>query len=178
MRQVAEPIAANALGSQWLMRLVQDMTETMRDADGAGLAAPQVFESVQLCMLEVTQNPRYPEFPPIPFQVLINPRLTPLVNNYEVLVGADAITMYEGCLSVPGIHGRVCRPRRVRVQALALNGDEIDVIWSGVPAAIIQHEVDHLRGVLFVDRAAPKSLSFDREYQRHVPQAERCIDGV
>jgi peptide deformylase len=177
LRQNADPIQKQQLGSDWLRLLIADMTETMRDADGAGLAANQIYEPVQVCILEVNKNARYPHWPEIPFRVLINPKLTPLVESYDVLVESDSITMYEGCLSVPGLRGRVTRPRRVRVQALSLEGDEMDEIWEGVAAAIVQHEVDHLHGTLFVDRCEPRTLCFQREYERYVPVAERCVDG-
>ncbi len=185
LRGKAARLTSEQLGSEWLTQLLSDMTETMRDADGAGLAAPQIYEPYQICMLEVntrpnnnprSNTPRYPYFPQIPFQVLLNPTLTPLVQTHDVLVESDSITTYEGCLSVPGLRGRVSRPRRVRVQATTPTGGSIDEVWEGVAAAIIQHEVDHLHGVLFVDRADPKTLCFQREFERFVPDTERCID--
>jgi peptide deformylase len=86
--------------------------------------------------------------------------------------------MYEGCLSVTGIRGRVRRPRKVRVRALTRVGAPLDFVWEGVAAAVVQHECDHLDGVLFVDRADPKTLTFLREYERHVPLASRIVDGA
>jgi peptide deformylase len=85
--------------------------------------------------------------------------------------------MYEGCLSVSGVRGQVRRPRRVRVQALDRNGEPLAFEWQGIPAAIVQHETDHLNGTLFVDRADPRTLTFLREYERHVPLAARIIDA-
>lgn len=177
LRRSASPIAPEALGQAWLHTLIDDMIETMRDADGAGLAAPQVYEPWQVCVIEVLANPRYPNFPTIPLTVLLNPRLTPLVSTHDVLLDRESVTLYEGCLSVPGLRGRVSRPRAVRVQALAPDGTEVDQHWSGVSAAIIQHEVDHLHGTLFVDRADSSTLCFSREYERYVPEAERLVDG-
>ncbi|MEN9579534.1 MAG: peptide deformylase [Pseudomonadota bacterium] len=176
LRQDAAPITREQLASQWLQRLVADMTTTMRDAEGAGLSAPQVYEPFQLCMVEVNKNARYPTFPEIPFRVFINPKLTPIVQSHDVLVESDSITLYEGCLSIPGLRGQVTRPRRVRVQALDLEGRAIDETWEGVAAAIIQHEVDHLHGTLFIDRADPRTLCFQKEFERHVPKDEHCVD--
>lgn len=170
LRRVAEPFAKRELRSAEFQSLLDDLIETMRDADGAGLAAPQIYVSRQLCAIEVQANPRYPAFPQIPLTVLVNPRLTPLES-------AGTIAMYEGCLSVGGMRGRVTRPRSVRVQALRPDGDEIDEIWEGIAAAIVQHEVDHLQGHLYVDHVDPSTLCFLREYERHVPLEARIVDG-
>jgi peptide deformylase len=172
-RSVAVPLGE--LPGQRLQTLIDDMIETMRDADGAGLAAPQVYEPLRLAVIEVTENPRYPAFEPVPLTVLVNPVVTPEVGPGE-LAGHDAVEMFEGCLSVPGVRGRVRRPRRVRVTAHDRNGRPLEFTWEGVRAAIIQHELDHLDGVLFVDRCDPRSLTFLREYERHVPLERRILD--
>lgn len=161
-----------------LRQLVDDMIDTMRDANGAGIAAPQVGVSLQICVIEVRKNERYPQFPEIPLTVLINPLVTPFGQSYDVLTPEDAISVFEGCLSVPGLRGRVARPRRVRVQAKDLQGRRIDEVWEGAKAAVVQHEVDHLHGTLFVDRADTSTLCFMDEYERFVPFAERVVDGV
>jgi peptide deformylase len=85
--------------------------------------------------------------------------------------------MYEGCLSVTGLRGRVRRPRRVSVRAFDREGRPIEMLLEGPLASVVQHETDHLNGVLFVDRADPKTLTFLREYDRHVPLAARIVDG-
>jgi len=178
LRQPARPVTDAQLESEAVQRLITDMVETMRDANGAGLAAPQVYQSLQICVIEVAGNPRYPEFPPIDLRVLINPQLTPLVSSHDVLLDAESISMYEGCLSVNGLRGRVTRPRKVRLRAKDGSGRAIDEIWEGVPAAIIQHEADHLHATLLVDRADPATFCFLREYERHVPPRERIVDGL
>ena len=175
LRERSRPVSPDELRSEQLQKLIDDMIETMRDADGAGLAAPQVYEPFRLAVIEVTENPRYPMFPPVPLTVLVNPVVTPEVGPGE-LTGNDAVEMFEGCLSVPGLRGRVRRPRRVRVSALDRHGGTFELVWEGVRAAIVQHELDHLDGVLFVDRADPKSLTFLREYERHVPIERRILD--
>ena len=177
LRRRAEPLAREQLGSPLVNALIEDMIETMHDADGAGLAAPQIYEPIRICIIEVQHNPRYPDFPSIPLTILVNPVLTSLVGSGADLADDDAITLYEGCLSVTGLRGRVRRPRKVRVAAFDRNGAPLDFVWEGIQAAIVQHEADHLDGALFVDRADPRTLTFLREYDRHVPAAERVSDG-
>jgi peptide deformylase len=178
LRQQARPLTREELLSIETQRFIEDMIDTMRDADGAGLAAPQVYESVQLVVIELASARRYPDVERIPLLVLANPVLTPLVGQDGVLADPDAITVYEGCLSVTGMRGRVRRPRKVRVQALDREGNPLDFVWEGFRAAVVQHEVDHLLGTLFVDRALPKSLTFLREYERYVSPEQRVQDGA
>ena len=176
LRRRADPIDPKQIASPLIQTLIDDMIETMHDADGAGLAAPQVYESLQLCVIEVDQNPRYPQFEPIPLTILINPIVTPLVGVGDQLSPEDSFQMYEGCLSVPGMRGQVVRPRKVRVQASDRHGKALDFVWESFRAVVVQHETDHLWGTLYVDRADPKTLTFLREYERFVPAAERIRD--
>ena len=178
LRRKADAIDPSEIGSPFLQTLIDDMIETMHDADGAGLAAPQVYVSLQLCVIEVNENPRYPQFESIPLTVLINPVLTPLVEIGEdgTLSAEDSFQMYEGCLSVPGMRGQVARPRKVRVQALDRTGKPLDFVWESFRAVVVQHETDHLLGTLYVDRADPKTLTFLREYERFVPPTARIRD--
>lgn len=178
LRVPARPLDPAEIGSASVRALIADMVETMRDAHGAGLAAPQVYESLQLCVIELADNPRYPNLEPIPLTTLINPVLTPLVASVGgELPDREAMFVYEGCLSVPGLRGRVRRPRKVRVQALGPAGEALDFVWEGFRAAVVQHEVDHLHATLFVDRALPGTLTFLREFERHVPKERRVVDG-
>jgi peptide deformylase len=177
LRRVARPLTVQELKSPAIQSLIDDMIDTMHDADGAGLAAPQVYESVQLCVIEISKNPRYPDALDIPLTVLVNPVVTPEVSSpLDALAAEDSIAMFEGCLSVTGLRGQVVRPRRVRVQALDRFGAPLDFVWEGVRASVVQHETDHLKGVLYVDRADSKSLTFLREYERYVPREERIVD--
>src|SRR6478752_4924483 len=176
LRRRADLVDPSAIDSPFIQTLIDDMIETMHDADGAGLAAPQVYESLQLCVIEVDKNPRYPQFESIPLTVLINPIVTPIgesVGASTELSEADSFQMYEGCLSVPGMRGQVTRPRKVRVQALDRAGKALDFEWESFRAVVVQHETDHLNGSLYVDRADPKTLTFLREYERNVPLASR-----
>lgn len=177
LRRVARPLSVEELKGPAIQTLIDDMIDTMRDADGAGLAAPQVYESVQLCVIEISKNPRYPDALDIPLTVLVNPVVTPDVESpVSQLAPEDSISMFEGCLSVTGLRGQVTRPRRVRVQALDRHGRGLDFVWEGVRASVVQHETDHLKGVLYVDLADSKSLTFLREYERYVPREERIVD--
>ena len=124
-----------------LTHLIADMVDTMRALNGAGLAAPQVGVGLQVVMFEVSANPRYPDAESVPFTVLINPLLTPL---------SDALEEdWEGCLSVPGMRGRVPRHTELRYQGFDAAGQAIDRSVSGFHARVVQHEVDHLHGILY-----------------------------
>lgn len=177
LRMRARPVELDELRSSRVQSLIDDMIDTMHDADGAGIAAPQVYESIRLCVMEVTQNPRYPTMASLPLMVLANPVVTPMVPNPEAPADPDSVWMYEGCLSVAGVRGKVRRPRKVGVRGVDRTGAPVEFTLEGPLASVVQHETDHLDGVLFIDRADPRSLTFIREYERHVPVAERVRDG-
>lgn len=149
LRQVARQVSPDELKSEAFQRLVDDLIETMRDANGAGIAAPQIYESVSLCAIEVNNNPRYPYKPAIPLTVLINPVLTPTTE--------ETFDNYEGCLSVPNLRGLVQRFTGVRVSALDRHGAPLDFEVRGLSAGTFQHEVDHLLGKVFLDRVQDTS---------------------
>ncbi|MDH3688471.1 MAG: peptide deformylase [Gammaproteobacteria bacterium] len=121
--------------------LIEDMFDTMAALDGAGLAAPQIGESRRVVIFGVDQNPRYPEADPVPRTVLINPSIEFLTD--EVSAG------WEGCLSVPGLRGLVERCERIRYNGYGLNGESISREVDGFHARVVQHECDHLNGILF-----------------------------
>jgi peptide deformylase len=158
LRAVAQPIDRAAIKSGVIQRLVDDMIETMIEYHGVGLAAPQVHEGVRLFVAQFDAGEeREPRSEPI---ALINPEITP--------VGADIVEDWEGCLSVPDIRGRVPRSRDIRVRALDRRGDPIDLRLHDYPARVVQHETDHLDGVLFFDRMrAFETLTFLDEYSRY-----------
>jgi len=124
--------------------LIKDMIETMKDAEGAGLAAPQLGESIQLVIFGVDKNERYPEAEEVPFTVLINPVITPLTQDKE----GD----WEGCLSVPGMRGVVPRYKTINYKGFDQYGNEIDRDVEGFHARVVQHECDHLFGILYPSR--------------------------
>lgn len=124
-----------------LVRLVADMRDTMHALNGAGLAAPQIGVGLQVVIFEVDANPRYPEAERVPLTVLINPVLTPL---------SDAVEEgWEGCLSVPGMRGLVPRHAALRYEGFDSAGVPVDRSVSGFHARVVQHEVDHLHGILY-----------------------------
>jgi peptide deformylase len=176
LRQRAKELALTELGTPSFKQLVGDLIETMRDADGAGLAAPQIYESVRVVAIEVRANPRYPNAETIELMVLVNPRLTPLLRDPTSPARDETMDVYEGCLSVAGLRGRVTRPRKILVEALDPEGNELRFVWEGFRAVVVQHECDHLDGKLFVDRADTSTLTFLREFDRYVPANERVVD--
>jgi peptide deformylase len=127
-----------------LEALIADMDDTMRALSGAGIAAPQIGVSLRVVIFELRENPRYPHVAPVPYTVLINPVLTPL--------GAEENEGWEGCLSVPGLRGLVPRFHRLRYQGFDQHGVAIDRTVEGFHARVVQHEVDHLDGILFPQR--------------------------
>ena len=141
-------------------RLIADMLETMAEYDGVGLAAPQVHVSRRLVVYGVAANPRYPDAPAIPLTVLVNPRITP--------VGDEREQDWEGCLSVPDLRGKVPRWTRLRVEALGRDGQALSYTAEGFHARILQHEMDHLDGKVYLDRmGSMESLAFLSEFQRY-----------
>lgn len=135
----ARPVADFA--SIELAQLIVDMHDTMRSLNGAGLAAPQIGVGLQVVIFEVGANPRYPDAESVPFTVLINPLLTALSDTMEA--------GWEGCLSVPGMRGLVPRHTDLRYQGFDAAGKPVDRRVSGFHARVVQHEVDHLHGILY-----------------------------
>lgn len=141
LRQVASPVKSF---DAELAVLVSDMDETMRALNGAGIAAPQIGVSARVVIFELMDNPRYPHLTPVPYTVLVNPLITPL--------GEEQEEGWEGCLSVPGMRGLVPRFRRLRYQGFDALGAPIDRTVEGFHARVVQHELDHLDGILFPQR--------------------------
>lgn len=137
--RVARPVTA--FGTPELKALIADMFETMSAASGAGLAAPQIGVDLRLVIFGYTKNPRYPDAPPVPPTVLINPVI-------EVLDGGRS-EGWEGCLSVPGLRGVVERDERIRYTGFDADGQTIERIAEGFHARVVQHECDHLDGILY-----------------------------
>lgn len=160
LRKAAEPVPWEAVTSRETRRLIDDMIETMREYAGAGLAAPQVHESVRIIVLETMRNERYPDAPNVPLTVVINPKITAF--SEEVEEG------WEGCLSLTDLWGRVRRAKSVTVEGLDREGAPLKIDADGFFARALQHEIDHLHGKVFVDRMSDlSSLSFGREYSRY-----------
>jgi peptide deformylase len=159
LREVARTVSREELLEPSMQRFIDDLVATMHDANGAGLAAPQVYESIRVCAIEVKNNPRYPYKPNIPLTILVNPELSP--------IGDETFLNYEGCLSVPNLRGEVRRAARLRVKALDRHGDPLDFEAAGLSAGTYQHEVDHLLGKVFLDRVEdPRSFSTWADFER------------
>ncbi len=170
LRRAADPVPDPTAPE--IKRLVADMLETMRDAPGTGLAAPQVHVPLRVVVFEVAETRAQREqTQPVPVTVLVNPVIEPL--------GDDGTLGWEGCLSVPGLAGMVPRYDRIRYRATTPDGEAIDRIAEGFHARVVQHECDHLDGVLYPQRMTDLSLLVFTEELRHgAPEPRGAKRGV
>ena len=164
LRKVARPLSDSEILSDEISRLVSDMSDTLHDYGGIGLAAPQVNESVRLALIEIpSAGSRYGDLESLPLTVFVNPKVFILDSPHE--------GFWEGCLSIPGLRGWVERPQHVRVDYKDLKLREHSLEFKGFQATVIQHEFDHLDGVLYVDRMTDmKQLLFEEEFERMARQ--------
>ena len=144
LRSPAQPVPPEEIASPGIQRLIDDMIETMREYQGVGLAANQAHVSKQIAVIEVQRSPRYPEAPEVPLTVIINPVVTP--------IGESMAEDWEGCLSVPDLRGRVPRYSAVHLRAYDRAGHPFELTAEDFFARVIQHETDHLNGIVFLDR--------------------------
>ncbi|MDQ4097960.1 MAG: peptide deformylase [Actinomycetota bacterium] len=167
LRRPARPLSPDEIPTPFVQELIASMRETMYDAPGVGLAAPQVGESLQVIVVEddgpwleaMTPARRVElEREPLPFAALINPTLEP--------IGDETVEFFEGCLSLEGFSALVRRHRAVRVRALDARGKPIELELTGWPARILQHELDHLAGVLYIDRMDPRTFTTNENLGR------------
>jgi peptide deformylase len=161
LRKRARALDRAELKSAEIQKLVDDLIDTMAEYHGIGLAAPQVHESLRIFIAGMQEEPESededPAIIPVPF---INPEITPLGNDKEV--------DWEGCLSIPDIRGKVPRYARVRIRGLDREGTRHELQLAGFPARVVQHENDHLDGILFFDRMTSfETLTFLEEYGKH-----------
>lgn len=155
LRKVAEPVAEKEINTPEFQTLIDDMIETMDAYNGRGLAAPQVDVGLRVLVMIWDFDPDEDPY----LQVLINPKLTYLTQ--------EESTFWEGCLSVPGLIGKVARPNRLKVDALDEDGEEVSFIAEGFAATVVQHECDHLDGKLYVDRITnTEDFAYVEEYQQ------------
>lgn len=160
LRERARRLSPGELGTARFQTLIDDMIETMRGADGAGLAANQVGHAVRIAVVEVRPgNPRYPYKPPVALTVIVNPEIEPLDD--------EIVHINEGCLSVPDLRGEVPRHVSIRISYLDRDGTEHEEVRRGLTAGTFQHELDHLDGVLFLDRVSdPATFSTWAQFER------------
>ena len=170
LRQIAQlghPVLREMAGdvrdlpAQAIDKLIEDMLVTVADANGVGLAAPQVYESLSLFIISSHPNPRYPHAPYMEPTVMINPAL--------LWVSDDTVKDWEGCLSIPGLRGVVPRHRRIGVRYQTAAGDVREGEFADFSARVFQHEFDHIRGVMFIDRIENMlDLVTEKEYARRL----------
>ena len=159
LRTRAKYLERGEIKSPGVQRLIDDLIETMIEYHGVGLAAPQVHESVRLFVAVLDARDRDEDAPPSDPVALINPEITP--------VGTALVDDWEGCLSIPDIRGRVPRAQSITVRAFDRLGERLELRAEHFPARVIQHETDHLDGILFMDRMSSlDSLTFMDEYHR------------
>jgi peptide deformylase len=157
LRERAREVAIDELPA--LQGLIDDMIATMREAGGAGLASNQVGDLHRILVAEVDHNPRYPYKPPLPLTVMVNPVIEPL--------GPGTMPIIEGCLSVPNLRGELERFAAIRVSYLDREGTPRESTFEGLSAGTFQHEVDHLDGILFLDRVTdPRTFMTWEEFDR------------
>jgi peptide deformylase len=160
LRQRARELSPDEIGSPEIQRLIDDLIETKRATHGAGIAANQVGEPVRVAIVEVEEgNPRYPYKPPEALTVMINPTIESVAD--------ETFEVNEGCLSVPDLRGYLQRHLSIRVRYLDRDGVEHEDVKRGLTAGSFQHEVDHLDGILFVDRADPRTFATWEQFDRH-----------
>jgi peptide deformylase len=173
LREPARAVGRDELLSPEVQSFIDDLVETMRDANGAGLAAIQVHRPLRIFAVEVKDNPRYPYKPNIPLTIVVNPVVTKLSD--------ETFDNYEGCLSVPNLRGVVQRFAEVRVTGWDREGNPFVRLARGLTAGTFQHENDHLDGTIFVDRVKdPRTLCTWAEFDRYHKQAfvERIVPFV
>ena len=160
LRAPARELRPEELALPATQALIDDLIETMRAAGGAGLAANQIAQTARIAVIEVNENPRYPYKPPIPLTVVVNPVIEPL--------DEERFAINEGCLSVPGIRGEVDRHVTIRLRYLDRDGVPHDEVRRGLTAGTFQHELDHLDGILFLDRVRdPHTFMTWEQFERH-----------
>jgi peptide deformylase len=159
LRERSREITLEELASPAMQQLIDDLIDTMHAANGAGIAAPQIGELVRIATIEVNHNPRYPYKPPIPLTVVVNPVVE--------MLDDEVVEINEGCLSVPNMRGNVMRHVNIRVSYLDRDGDAHVEVKRGLTAGTFQHELDHLDGLLFLDRVADtRTLTTWEQFER------------
>lgn len=162
LREMAKEVSREEIQSVEFRTFLEDMYQTMKDANGIGLAAPQVHVAKQVALIEFSDdNSRYPDMGSQNLLVIINPKITVLDQTLQ--------SFWEGCLSVPGLRGKVARPRKIRVDYLDQNAEAQSIEAEDFLATVFQHEIDHLFASLYVDKVIDsKHLVFIEEYQRYI----------
>lgn len=160
LRRVSKHVFKKEYKSEKFQKFIDDLVDTMHAENGAGIAAAQVNVKRRLFVMEVSNNQRYPDKESFPLLVAINPEIEP--------IGNKKVKSWEGCLSIPGIRGRLKRHAKVNLKALDRNGKPYEKVLTGFAAVVAQHELDHLNGILFLDKMkSMKTFSFQKEYEKY-----------
>jgi peptide deformylase len=168
LRKKAEPVPLKFLKTQQFRRFIEDMFFTMYDAEGVGLAAPQVGVPYQLAVIEIRKTKMRPRIKPFPPTIIVNPKI--LLRSKETSSG------WEGCLSFEGVRGLVPRSRKITVSCYNPAGEKKILELSGFPARVFQHEIDHLNGIVYVDRMKDmKTLITVEEFRKRVLKPRRKV---
>ena len=162
LRKKSKKISINDIKTGRVQELINKMVDIMHNANGAGLAANQIYEPYSICVIELLNNPRYSHLEDIPLKVLINPKIS-------VLNTEDTFNSYEGCLSVPNLRGKVKRYNKIKVEYYDRLGEFKQENISGLEAIVYQHEIDHLEGILFTDKVYDNStlVTYDNYIKYH-----------
>jgi len=161
LRKKAEKLGKSFLLSDDFSQLVSDMKDSMDHYRGIGIAAPQIGIDLQVAIIELMGVNRYGEEINFPLTVFVNPEVTYLTDDLQ--------GFWEGCLSVPGLRGFVERPKKIRVNYMNEKGEEKEIVAEGFLATVLQHELDHLSGILYIDRVKdPKLLSYQEEFEQFI----------
>jgi peptide deformylase len=169
LRKKAAEISRDYLVSDDFRQLVVDLKDSMKHYGGIGIAAPQIGVSLQVAVIELSTTNRYGEEVSLPFSVFINPKLEYLTDENQ--------GFWEGCLSVPGLRGFVERPKKLRLTWMNEKGEDKEMVAEGFLATVIQHELDHLFGVLYIDRIKdPRFLSYQEEYDKFLSGEEEELE--
>lgn len=158
LRRMSRHVFLPELKKKKFQKLINNLIDTMHAENGAGIAAPQIAVRKRVFVMEMGDNPRYPTKESFPLLIAVNPEIEP--------VGKKKVKSWEGCLSIPGLRGRLKRYKRIRLKALDRHGNPYEKMLSGFAAVVAQHELDHLDGKLFIDRMkSMKRLTFQKEYE-------------
>ncbi|MGE3609356.1 MAG: peptide deformylase [Bacteriovoracaceae bacterium] len=161
LREKARPISQAFLNSNEFTQLLEDLKDSMKHYGGIGIAAPQIGVSLQVAIIQLEGLNRYQEEIHLPLTIFVNPEI-------EVL-DPTGQSFWEGCLSVPGLRGNVERPKKVKVKYLDQRGEDQEIVAEGFLATVLQHELDHLFGILYIDRIKDMTLlSYQEEYESFI----------
>ena len=161
LRKIAEDVRPDQIKTVYFDQLIEDLRDSMKHYGGIGIAAPQIGISMKVCVIQLEGMNRYGQEINLPFTVFINPKI-------EVLASEER-GYWEGCLSAPGLRGFVERPQHIRVTFLNENCEEVSIEAHGFLATVVQHELDHLFGKLYVDRVKnPEQLVYQEEFEEFI----------